>query len=409
MRLANNPAFVVNDGQLMFGGVRARDAMALVKPPFFVIVLDRARENCQAFIDVVQGAFPGARSFYSLKTSMQPALLRAIAKAGFGAQAVSVREFDLALAAGFPPGDIIVDGIYHDAGTYDDLLARHDDLLFVESWARNIASLDDACKRNHKSARLGLRFKFPKKGNRLGFSASDGAAMSGLGDALPACEHVTPCMLACHAGSQVQDPKAYAVACNALLDAQDILEGRHGIDFKSPLALSLGGGFPEPEMATPDFLREVSASIRDSITASHDLARYSICFEPGRYIAGDAGALVATMLHVFNDDAGSRWALLDIGMDVLTRFANSHYRFFSLEHPEAPHGTPISFQGRVPTEQDVFGKGVHFVRDAAAGEHVLLLNCGAYSTTFSMRFSFEQPPTVVVDAGKCTLETTVLP
>nr|MDO8088930.1 hypothetical protein [Candidatus Sigynarchaeum springense] len=408
MRLANNPAFVVNGGLLMFGDVRARDAMALAKPPFFVIVLDRARENCQTFLNIARESFPGARSFYSLKTSMQPTLLRAIAATGFGAQAVSAREFDLALAAGFQPSDIIVDGIFHDAGLFE-LAEKHDDLLFVESWAKNITSLESFCKRNNKSARLGLRFKFPKKGNRLGFSTGDSKVMSDLGDIISACEHLAPCMLACHAGSQVQDPRAYALACNVLLEAQDALEQKSGITFRSPLMLDLGGGFPEPEMATPGFLREVMTAIQASIAASHDASRYTVCFEPGRYIAGDAGALVTSILHVFHDDEGSRWALLDIGMDVLTRFANSHYRFFSLEHPEASHGTPISFQGRVPTEQDVFGKGVHFIKDAVAGEHVLLLNCGAYSTTFSMRFSFEQPPTLIVDADKCTLEKTVLP
>jgi diaminopimelate decarboxylase len=408
MRLANNPAFIVNDGRLMFGSVKASDVMAVTKPPFFVIVLDRARENCKVFAEVVQGSFLGARSFYSVKTSMQPALLRAIAGTGMGAQVVSSREFELALAAGFLAKDILVDGIFHDSSTYE-LLARHDGLLFVESWAKNIISLDRACKRYGKSTRLGLRFKFPKKGNRLGFSTSDSAMMAGLGEALLVCPDLTPCMLACHGGSQVQDPKAYAVACQALLDAQDALERTHRIAFQSPLMLDLGGGFPEPEMATPTFLGEVMAAIKDTITANHDLARYTIWFEPGRYIAGDAGALVASILHVFNDDAGSRWALLDIGMDVLTRFANSHYRFFSLEHPDAPHGTPISFQGRVPTEQDVFGKGVHFIKDAIAGEHVLLLNCGAYSTTFSMRFSFEHPDTAVVDDGKIGIEPTVLP
>ncbi|MEX2717771.1 MAG: hypothetical protein Q6353_004795 [Candidatus Sigynarchaeum springense] len=382
--------------------------MMLAKPPFFVIVLDRARENCQTFSRIAQESFPSVRLFYSLKTNLQPALLRAIAATDFGAQAVSAKEFDMALVAGFQPKDILIDGIYHDVETYK-LTEKYDGLLFVESWAKNITALENACKQHQKSARLGLRFKFPKKGNRLGFSVGDGAAMSSLGEILSTCAHVTPCMLACHAGSQIQDPKAYARACNVLLDAQDALEQRSGIDFQSPLMLDLGGGFPEPEMATPGFLRDAMAAIRDAITARHQLGRHIICFEPGRYIAGDAGALVASMLHVFKDDDGSRWALLDIGMDVLTRFANSHYRFFSLEHPEAPHGFPISFQGRVPTEQDVFGKGVHFIKEAVAGEHVLLLNCGAYSTTFSMRFSFEQPPTVVVDAGKCVLEKTMLP
>ncbi|NMC06374.1 MAG: hypothetical protein GYA24_14250 [Candidatus Lokiarchaeota archaeon] len=408
MRLANNPAFTVTGGKLSMGGRSVEDVMAMVKPPFFVLLPDRARENRDTFTSIAQESFPGSRCYYSVKTSMQPALLRAIAGASMGAQVVSAREFELARAAGFSPQDIIVDGIYHDATTFD-LVARHDDLLFVESWERNVRFLDAACSQHGKSARVGLRFRFPRKENRLGFSPRDRPAMDSLRETLSSCKNVEPCMLACHPGSQVQDPKAYAVACQVLLDAQEALERGNGSLFQEPMLIDLGGGFPEPEMATPAFLRAVMAAIRDAISANHDPGRYILCFEPGRYIAGDAGALVASLLHVFNDDGGNRWALLDIGMDVLTRFANSHYRFFSIEHPDASHGTPISFQGRVPTEQDVFGKGVHFVKEAIPGEHVLLLNCGAYSTTFSMRFSFPHPPTVVIDGGCCTVEPTLLP
>jgi len=63
-----------------------------------------------------------------------------------------------------------------------------------------------------------------------------------------------------------------------------------------------------------------------------------------------------------------------------------------------PHGTPISIQGRVPTEQDVFGKGVHFAKTVNPGEHVLIMNCGAYGSTFSMRFSYDQPDCIFIDA-----------
>jgi len=66
--------------------------------------------------------------------------------------------------------------------------------------------------------------------------------------------------------------------------------------------------------------------------------------EPREVVDQLPGALIATMVQTYQDDAGSRWALLGVGMDMLKRFANSHYHFFPLEHPEVPHGTPISFQ-----------------------------------------------------------------
>jgi len=399
---------MVTEKGLFFGLVPSSDVLKGTKPPFFVTVLDRVKENCRAFTVPARDVFPDAPIFYSVKTNTQPFVLKVIAIAGLGAQVVSPREFFMAVDAGFPADKIIVDGIFRDETSYD-LVKDHDGLLFIESWTSNVSKLQQACERFGRKARLGLRFKFPKKDNRLGFSLADEDAMNALGAAIGSGDRVRPVMLACHPGSQVQDPHDHVVACKTLLDAHDYLEQRQGMPFPKPVLLNLGGGFAEPEMATPARLAGTMHAIKDTMTANHSLKDFAVCFEPGRYIVGDASAIVSTMVETFRDDAGARWALLDVGMDVLTRFANSHYRFFSMEHPDAPHGTPISFQGRVPTEQDVFGKGVHFIKDAKAGEHVLLMNCGAYSTTFSMRFSFEQPRCVVVDGDAYSVHELTVP
>lgn len=403
MRLANNPAFTVTDRGLFIGKISVNKILQSHQPPFFIFVLDRVRQNCRLLATTVGLRFPESMLSYSIKTNAQPQILQVIANEKYGAQVVSRKEFELAVDAGFPVGKILIDGIYHDDALFS-LIQEHDDLLVVESWLSNIPRLQEACIAGDHGVRLGLRFRYPGKGSRLGFSTKDDAGLEQLGTAISNASRLQPCMLACHPGSQVQDPSAHALACRSLLDAWDVLEQKCGVAFQKPVLLNLGGGFPEPEMATAEHLNEVMTRVMDEIQKDHDRGECIVCFEPGRYIVADAGAFVATIMQIFWDDDEQRWTLLDVGMDVLSRFANSHYRFFHLEHPDAPHGTPISIQGRVPTEQDVFGKGVHFAKDASPGQHVLIMNCGAYGSTFSMRFSYEQPDCIFIDDGAITIE-----
>ncbi|HME54765.1 MAG TPA: hypothetical protein VKM55_21345 [Candidatus Lokiarchaeia archaeon] len=407
MRLASNPAFTVTDRGLFIGRINANDVLTAHHPPVFIFVLDRVRQNCRLLGSTIVAMFPGSIPYYSVKTNAQPRILQAIASEGFGAQVVSPKELELASNAGFPADKILIDGIFHDDAFFS-LVETHDNLLVIESWLSNISKLQDACIAGNHSARLGLRFRYPRKGSRLGFSAKDHEELDQLGIVISQADRLQPCMLACHPGSQIQDPSAHAVACRSLLDAWDVLEQGQGVLFQKPVMLNLGGGFPEPEMATPEHLNEVTTRVMEEIQQNHDPGEFTACFEPGRYIVADAGAFVATILQMFKDDDDQRWALIDVGMDVLSRFANSHYRFFLLEHPDAPHGTPISIQGRVPTEQDVFGKGVHFARDVNPGEHVLIMNCGAYGSTFSMRFSYEQPDCIFIDDNDIIVEKPAL-
>lgn len=387
----------VTAGGLVAGGMAWRELLASTLAPCFLLFPERLRQNCRAFATASARWLPGSRIHYSVKTNGLPAVLDTIAREGFGAQAVSMSEHDAVVAAGIPPSLELIDGPYREPGMFD--LAGNDGPTFVESWLPNLIALNSACAARGVQARVGLRFSFPSPDKWLGFKGEDSRVLEGIAGTIAGFEHVRVVMLACHAGSQVGSAGGFGHArvCEYLLSVHEQLE-RVGVVDKTTW-LNLGGGFPEPDILGARGLDETMAAIREVIDRHHGGQGCKACFEPGRYLVADAAALLSTIQHVFTDRRGMGWVMLDVGMDVLTRFSNSHLRAFSIEHAGEAHGTPTGFQGRLPTEQDVLAKGMHFVKDPVPGEHVIFLNVGAYTTTFSRRFSHPYPPWHAIEGG----------
>jgi len=381
---------------LVLDGIAWPDILSAATPPFFVLFPRRIMANCDTFAAALKASLPRSEIFYSAKANYLPETLEVIAERGAGVQVVSPAEFVLARSSGFTPDRIIVDGTYHDDAVAG-IVASDPALTVVESWLSGIDRMQEACGKAGSTARLGLRFAAPRPDHRLGFFGEQELVLDALANTVQRSDRLALDMLACHGGSQIHDDAAHAAICAYLLAILDGLEAR-GVQIDHP-RINLGGGFAEPEIASPARLERIMGTIRDTITETHDLDTLTVCFEPGRYLVADAAVLVATIDQVFVDRAGENWATLDIGLDVITRFANSHYRLFSAEHTGEPHGTPTSFQGRIPAEIDVIGRGMPFATELVPGEHVLVMNCGAYSTTFSQRFSFTYPCYLVVKGG----------
>ncbi|MHA1890413.1 MAG: alanine racemase, partial [Promethearchaeota archaeon] len=388
MRLANNPMLKVKNKKLYFDDLEALRLMKKNDTPIFIFFTKKIVQNCESFKEKANQFFPKNEIYYSVKTNFLPEILSIIASTGMSAQVVSLKELELAKNNNFNNKNIIFDGIFHDQEFFK-LVKKDRELMPIESWKDNIDKINEIASSQGITRPIGLRFKSLKKNSRLGLSFNKENEKNELIKTLQKADNLEITMLASHPGSQIMDKTRHQQACLYLLEIYDVLE-KQGLTNKN-IFINLGGGFPEPEIANIEFLSSTFQNIKDKFNENHNIKKFTICFEPGRYIMADAGILVSRINQLFHDEDENRWALLDAGMDVMSRFANNHFRFFSLEHPSEPHGYPISFQGRLPTEQDVFGKKIHFVKNVQKGNHVVMLNCGAYSFTFSYRFSYKLP------------------
>ncbi|MHA1680939.1 MAG: diaminopimelate decarboxylase family protein [Promethearchaeota archaeon] len=392
MRLAGNSMFPVRDTVLHVDQIPLHDIVSNYETPIFLFSKKKIIENCAAFTRVVGKYFKNHAIYYSAKTNYSPEVMSIVRESGLNVQVVSMKERGIAINAGFSKSQIILDGIFHEV----DMLQAgvNDDSIIMTSWIEELKVLEEMGRKHGSIIPVGLRFSFPREDRWLGLRGDDDDSLTRVVELLASSSCLDLQMLACHPGSQVIDEEMYRENGSYLASILEKLE-TWGVDI-SHASLNLGGGFPEAEIASDGKLSRIMDAIRGAV---QHLGNVRVCFEPGRFIISDAGAIVTTIKQVFKDRRGNRWALLDAGMDVLSRFSNSHYRLFSVEHAAEPHGTPTSFQGRLPTEQDVFRKGLHFSSQLKNGEHVVILNCGAYSRTFSRRFSYTYPSYIIIDGS----------
>jgi diaminopimelate decarboxylase len=155
--------------------------------------------------------------------------------------------------------------------------------------------------------------------------------------------------------------------------------------------INLGGGFPEAVIMPENQLREVATKIK-SLISNFEINLKSIYFEPGRYLVGDAGLLIAKIIKVTDD----RWIFLNIGNHICPKFAKSSIRFYNATRIEEPHKFKTSIAGIMPTDQDVLAKDFFFTYDLKEGDIVVVTNVGAYNLTFSNRFPYLLPNIILV-------------
>ena len=124
-----------------------------------------------------------------------------------------------------------------------------------------------------------------------------------------------------------------------------------------------------------------------------------MCLEPGRYIVEDAGLFLMEVIDVSQD---THSIFVNAGTYILPRFARNSLRFYNASRSLTHYNHKITIFGIVPSEEDILINNYNFSSRNEIGDKILVLNCGAYSYTFSTRFPYKIPPMICVDGASYT-------
>jgi diaminopimelate decarboxylase len=379
------------DGLVMEEVPLARVAEA-VGTPAWVYSADALRRRARALRAALDGAGLRASIHYAVKANGNLAVLRVLAAEGLGADVVSEGELRAARAAGIPASAIVFSGV---GKTGRELrLALAEDILQINAEsAEEVEALAALAAGLGRTARVALRVNpdvdarthakitTGRSENKFGVPIADAPALYARMAALPGIE---PVGVAVHIGSQITGGVSAFRAAYARL-GELVRELRAaGLPVQR---VDCGGGLGIPYRDEPAPLPEALAgAIRHGLGAL-DLP---VMLEPGRWIAGPAGVLLASVV-VQKQGAARRFLVLDAAMNDLLRPAMY----------EAWHGIlPVSPRALVApcSPAEVVGPvcetGDTFARDRALpaldpGELVAILDAGAYgaamSSTYNMR------------------------
>lgn len=336
----------------------------------------------------LQSAFAGTscRIFYSVKANHNLAVLRVFRALGAGADVVSSGELYRACRAGFRGRDIVFGGV---GKTREELEAGLDAgvLLFNVESPAELDRLDTLAAARGVRAPVAIRVNpgvaaethaYTQTGHyatKFGVAWEEVEELYGWAAGRP---HLEPVGIDAHLGSQIFSPEPYRRALGCLVELADRVR-RRGIPLRY---LDLGGGFGISHEGGPEIdLRPVAEAVGEATSA----LGLECLLEPGRWLVGPAGVLLARVLYVKR--LGDRlYCVTDAGSNDFLR--PSYYGAF---HPivpvcRAPAATVVDIVGPVCETGDFLGRE-RKVPALREGDLLAVGFAGAYGFVMSSNYN----------------------
>lgn len=407
--LAARPALAMHaqDG-LCFEGVPLNAVADAYGTPVWVYGAGTIRARYAALGAAFRDAGLDVHIHYAAKANDHLAILSLLGRAGAGADVVSQGEFRRAIRAGIAASGIVFSGVGKTRAELAAALTAGIGQINVES-AAELAMLSQVAAGLNATARVALRMNpdvdagthakitTGLAGNKFGIAAADILPLYAHAAALPG---IRPVGLALHIGSQILTPAPYA---KAYAKAAALLAALRAAGH-SPELLDLGGGLgigyrDEPGMPLPAFAEMVRRQAGG--------LGVKLLLEPGRYLVGPAGLLLASV--VLQKRAGEkRFVVLDTAMNDLLRPA-----LYDAWHGILPVGatdfvqpaSPADVVGPVCESGDSFAAG-RLLPDFAEGARLAFLDAGAYGSVMSSPYNARpRAAAVLLDGGRIHLIT----
>ncbi|MFX1287462.1 MAG: diaminopimelate decarboxylase family protein [Promethearchaeota archaeon] len=384
-KISGNPYINKREGEILFDNVSLTEILGAYSTPVIIFLENRVRKNIETFLKVFKSVFKNFHCFYSFKANYLPEICNIIQSEGLGAELIGLPELKLALKLGFPPDKIIVGGPYLPQELIEKCAQEKIKEIVVYNM-NDLVKIDFIAKKYTIIQNICLRISNQKYSSKLGIFLNQ-SNVKRLKEIINECKNLKVTTLLSHYSTQMNDFGLFKKNINILLDNVKLLSSA-GIEIEN---INLGGGFPEAAIMPEIQLRKLAIKI-NSLISNFQMNFKNIYFEPGRYLVGDAGSLIAKIVRITDD----RWIFLNIGNHICPKFAKSSIRFYNASRIEEPHKYKTSIAGIIPTDQDVLAKDYFFSNDLEEGDIVVVTNVGAYNLTFSNRFPYLLPNIILV-------------
>ena len=372
---------------LLLSGVPLTSVADALGTPTWVYSAPAIRARYRQLVAALCGL--NAKVHYAVKANDHLAVLRVLAAEGSGADVVSGGELLRALAAGIPAGRVVFSGVGKSADEMRLALERGIGQINVES-AEELETLAALATASGRVAQVALRvnpdieagthhkISTGRAGDKFGIAFGDVPALYARAAKLPG---LAPIGLAVHIGSQVLAVAPFRAAFARLAAlVRELRAAGQRVE-----SVDCGGGLGIPYRDEPPVNPVALAGAIGATLGSLDVR---IALEPGRWMVGPAGVLLASVLLVKKSGA-TRFLVLDAAMNDLIRPA-----MYEAWHGIVPLSAAravipaeiIDVVGPVCETGDTFGRG-RLLPALLPGAEVAILDAGAYGAVMSSTYN----------------------
>ena len=381
-------AFKFQDGELYCDDLKVKDIVEETGTPCYLYSQKSLIDNYEAFDE----AFAAIDQMicYAVKTNANLSVLSTLARLGAGADIVSGGELYKALAAGFSSDKIVFAGVGKTAEEISYALDNNILMFNVESLPE-LELIGDVAKTLKKKARISFRVN-PDINPHTHHHISTGLAQNKFGISInhapEAYERASVnkfldiAGVQVHIGSQITTVEPFVEALEKTLKlARNLAEINIKLQY-----IDLGGGlgitYKDEKPPTP---RELARALIPLIKGTP----YRFIFEPGRFIAGNAGILVTKILYL-KETAAKKFVIVDAGMNDLSRpvLYDAYHEIMPVEEVGQKEMI-VDVVGPICESGDYFAKK-RSLPPVQQGDLLAIFNAGAYG--FSMASNYNARP-----------------
>ncbi len=393
--------FSLKHGQLFAEGVALQQIAASHGTPVYVYSRAHLEQQYRSYADALQGV--DHLVCFAVKSNSNLAVLNVLARLGAGFDIVSGGELERVLAAGGDAGKVVFSGV----GKTRDEMRR---ALQAGVYCFNVESASELERLQEVAAELGVQapvslrvnpdvdagthpyISTGLKENKFGIAIEDAEAVYLRAARLP---NIRITGVDCHIGSQLTTLAPFMDALERVLLLIDRL-AECGIYLEH---LDLGGGLGvRYRDEQPPCASEYMAQVRARVAG----CGLKLVFEPGRYIAANAGVLL-TRVECLKINEGKSFAVVDAAMNDLIRPAL--YEAWMDIVPVVPRdGESRNYDvvGPVCETGDFLGKDRQLVLEE--GDLLAVCSAGAYGFVMASNYNTRgRAAEVMVDGEQCHL------
>ncbi len=393
--------FEAIDGVLHAEQVPLPEIADAVGTPVYVYSRATLERHARVFKEALSG-LDNPHIAFAIKANPNLAVLKVLAKQGYGADVVSGGEMDRALAAGIAAEDIVFSGVGKTAEEIVRALKAGIGQFNIESEeeGRELAILADtlghranAVLRINPDVDAGTHGKIStgKADNKFGVGIHRAPEIYGRLDALPG---INMRGVALHIGSQLTSLEPLETAFNKIGTLLSQLRATGHVITHVDLGGGLGVRYKDGD--NPPEPADYGAMVV-RVTQGWNVR---LMFEPGRVIAGNAGILLTRVIRVKPGSGNLPFAIVDAAMNDLARPAlyDAWHDFEAVE----PSGRKITANivGPVCETGDTFAMARE-IDEVVANDLAIFRTAGAYGATMASTYNSRGlVPEVLVDGDK---------
>ena len=392
--------FTLKDGILHAEDVPLTAIAEAVGTPVYIYSRATLTRHARVFREALS-VLPRFHAAFAVKSNPNLAVLKLLAKEGFGADVVSGGELERALAAGMAPESIVFSGVGKDtaelvrgleAGIGQFNLESEEEGVELAALAADRGLTANAALRVNPDVDAETHGKIStgKAENKFGVPYDRAAAIFGRLAGLPGLNLRG---LAVHIGSQLSRLEPMEAAFARLGDLMHTIRSAgHTVTH-----MDLGGGVGVPYKEGDLFPSPAEyAAMVSRVTGNWGV---TLMFEPGRIISGNSGVLLTRVIRV-KPGVTSPFIIVDAAMNDLARPAlyDAWHDFLAV----IPSGERITAHivGPICETSDTFamGREIDAVRP---GDLAVFRTAGAYGATMANTYNSRAlVPEVMVDGDR---------